>query len=38
MTTQELEDMYPNLSPKDREYEICKLKGAVFLKCKLEIN
>ena len=31
MTTQELEDMYPNLSPKDREYEICKLKGAVFL-------
>lgn len=31
MTTQELEDMYPNLSPKDREYEICKLKGAVFI-------
>lgn len=31
LTTQELEDMYPQLSPKEREYEITKLKGAVFL-------
>ena len=31
VTTQELEDMYPNLSPKDREYAICKEKKAVFL-------
>lgn len=31
ITTQELEDLYPDLSPKDREYEICKLKGSVFL-------
>ena len=31
ITTQELEDMYPDLSPKDREYEISKKYGAVFL-------
>lgn len=31
VTTQELEDMYPNVSPKDREYMICKDKKAVFL-------
>ena len=31
ITTQELEDMYPNLSPKEREYAICKEKKAVFL-------
>lgn len=31
ITTQELEDMYPNLSHKDRENEICRLKGCVFL-------
>ena len=31
ITTQELEDMYPDLSPKDREYAICKEKKAVFL-------
>ncbi len=31
LTTQELEDMYPDLSMKDRESAICKEKGAVFL-------
>lgn len=31
MTSQELEDCYPNLTPKEREYEITKEKGAVFL-------
>ena len=31
ITTQELEDMYPSLTPKEREYEICKAKKAVFL-------
>ncbi|MEG1458134.1 MAG: aspartate--ammonia ligase [Acetivibrio sp.] len=31
MTAQELEDMYPKLTSKEREYEITKLKGAVFL-------
>lgn len=31
ITTQELEDMYPDLTPKQREYEISKLKGAVCL-------
>lgn len=31
ITTQELEDMYPDLTPKEREYEICKEKKAVFL-------
>lgn len=31
ITTQELEDIYPDLSPKDREYMICKEKKAVFL-------
>lgn len=31
ITTQELEDMYPDLSPKEREYRIAKDKGAVFL-------
>ena len=31
LTTQELEDMYPNDTPKEREYKICKEKGAVCL-------
>ncbi|MBQ0001766.1 MAG: aspartate--ammonia ligase [Clostridiales bacterium] len=31
MTSQELLDMYPDLSPKEREYKIVKEKGAVFL-------
>ncbi len=31
VTTQELENMYPNDTPKDREYKITKIKGAVFI-------
>ncbi|HWP79208.1 MAG TPA: aspartate--ammonia ligase [Candidatus Acidoferrum sp.] len=31
LTSQELEDMYPGLSMKERENAICKDKGAVFL-------
>lgn len=31
MTSQELLDMYPDLTPKEREHEIVKEKGAVFL-------
>jgi len=31
VTTQELEDMYPDLTPKQREYAITKKTGAVFL-------
>ena len=31
ITTQELEDLYPALTPKQREDEICKKKGVVFL-------
>ena len=31
VTTQELEDMYPNLDSKQREYEIAKEHGAVFI-------
>lgn len=31
ITTQELEDRYPNYSPKEREYAISKEKGAVCL-------
>lgn len=31
ITSQELEDMYPDLSPKEREYRVTKDKGAVFL-------
>ena len=31
VTTQELEDMYPELSLKEREYAIAKEKGAVFI-------
>jgi aspartate--ammonia ligase len=31
ITTQELEDLYPELSPKERENAITKDKGAVFL-------
>lgn len=31
ITTQELEDKYPNLSPKERENAIVKEKGSVFL-------
>ena len=31
ITTKELEEMYPDLVPNQREYEICKEKGAVFL-------
>lgn len=30
-TAQELEDMYPDLSPKEREKEIAKIKKAVFI-------
>ncbi|MDZ4127851.1 MAG: hypothetical protein U1E02_27330, partial [Hydrogenophaga sp.] len=29
--TQELEKLYPTLTPKEREHEICKTYGAVFL-------
>lgn len=31
ITAQELEDMYPDKTPKEREYAIAKDKGAVFL-------
>ncbi|MGL5245437.1 MAG: aspartate--ammonia ligase, partial [Sarcina sp.] len=31
LTTQELEDMFPTLTSKERENEICRLKKAVFL-------
>lgn len=31
ISSQELCDLYPNLSPKDREYAITKEKGAVFI-------
>ncbi|MBE5876728.1 MAG: aspartate--ammonia ligase [Lachnospiraceae bacterium] len=31
ITSQELEDMYPNCTAKEREYNIAKLKGAVFI-------
>ena len=31
ITSQELEDMYPDNTPKEREYKICKLHGAVFI-------
>ncbi len=31
VTTQELEDMYPSLTPKQREDEICKKHGTVFI-------
>ena len=31
LTSQELEDMYPDKTPKEREYLITKQKGAVFL-------
>ena len=31
VTTQELEDMYPYLTPKERENEIARQKGAVFI-------
>lgn len=31
ITTQELEDMYPEITPKERENKICKEKGAIFL-------
>lgn len=31
VTTQELIDTYPDLTPKEREYQITKEKGAVFL-------
>ncbi len=31
ITTQELEDRYPNLTPKDREDRIAEEKGAVFI-------
>lgn len=35
ITTQELEDMFPNNTPKEREYHIAKSKGAV---CILQIG
>ncbi len=31
MTSQELEDMYPSLTPKEREYKAARLYGAVFI-------
>ena len=31
ISSQELEDMYPDYTPKEREYKICKLHGAVFI-------
>ncbi len=31
LTSQELEDLYPDLTPKEREHAICKAYGAVFL-------
>ena len=31
ITTQELLDMYPDCTPKEREYKIAKLHGAVFI-------
>lgn len=31
ISSQELEDMYPGLTPKEREYNITKAKGAVFI-------
>ena len=31
LTTQELEDMYPTLSPKERENAVCREHGVVFL-------
>ncbi len=31
ITTQELEDLYPGCTPKEREYRIAKEKGAVFI-------
>ncbi|WP_167958921.1 aspartate--ammonia ligase [Anaerosporobacter faecicola] len=31
ITTQELEDMFPDCTPKEREYKIAKLKGAIFI-------
>ncbi|MGI6010209.1 MAG: aspartate--ammonia ligase [Ruminococcus sp.] len=31
ITSQELEDLYPDCSPKEREYKIVKEKGAVFV-------
>lgn len=31
ITSQALLDMYPNLSPKEREHEICRLKKTVFI-------
>ena len=31
ISSQELEDMYPSCTPKEREYNIAKSKGAVFI-------
>ena len=31
LTSQELEDMYPDLTPKEREYKAAKLHGAIFI-------
>jgi aspartate--ammonia ligase len=31
VTSQELEDMYPDDSPKDREYKFAKIHGAIFI-------
>ena len=31
ITSQALEDMYPDMTPKEREYEISRLYGAVFI-------
>lgn len=31
ITSQELEDLYPSLSPKEREHRLAKSKGAIFI-------
>ncbi len=33
ITTQELEDKYPSMTPKEREFEVVKEHGAVFIMC-----
>lgn len=38
ITSYELQDMYPHLTPKERETEICKQYLAVFLMCIGEIH
>ncbi|MCR4890853.1 MAG: aspartate--ammonia ligase [Lachnospiraceae bacterium] len=31
VSSQELEDLYPDKTPKEREYEFCKLHGSIFV-------